>query len=542
MDKKEFKQLQEGDVIWFSGKSSVYTYGEHYTVCLNRTMSGLCICNDEGFFNDLKHLTPGLWDKINPVEDVKPARPRPKWDKVSPEDSARILVDSLKPESNSCEIGAGGKPLRNFRSLKEGSVIKLIDPGGYKYFTTGNVYTVRGLTDGLYIIGDNGISKIYLSRLDAAHFEDVTKTKTEKLSEQIEADTCLPPIDAKRGDELMYVGDPCTDFTNGIPHPARTEKVRKPYTMDEYDDVLAITNNHGNFILVSALKPGEWVNRTNEFFKAAQPGVMLTFMGVNDTFCNFTLGQSYRVASTERVKDGLFIVDNSGTAKLVSMLKAPDWYIFNQEIKDIPFTPLEGDVLAYLGANGNGFFTNGEAYLIYKETNGLFCVKADDGSAVFISELNFDWFRHYTPEPKPEPIHEIHPGDYLMYTGETYKRLSKGVSYIAYHLQGVGLCIDDDRGIYLKVSSCMESGHFTHVPATNPVDMVNAPPHYKTGKIEVIDIIEDQKLNYHKGNACKYLLRAGKKDADKEIEDMEKCVWYALREIERLKAEKIKTN
>jgi hypothetical protein len=42
-------------------------------------------------------------------------------------------------------------------------------------------------------------------------------------------------------------------------------------------------------------------------------------------------------------------------------------------------------------------------------------------------------------------------------------------------------------------------------------DNVNHPSHYTTGKIEVIDFIEDQKFPYHLGNALKYLWRAGKK-------------------------------
>ena len=69
-------------------------------------------------------------------------------------------------------------------------------------------------------------------------------------------------------------------------------------------------------------------------------------------------------------------------------------------------------------------------------------------------------------------------------------------------------------------------------------DSVNHPSHYTYGKIEVIDYIEDKGLNYHRGNAVKYISRAGKKDPNKEIEDLEKAVWYLNREIERLKAAK----
>lgn len=69
-------------------------------------------------------------------------------------------------------------------------------------------------------------------------------------------------------------------------------------------------------------------------------------------------------------------------------------------------------------------------------------------------------------------------------------------------------------------------------------DMVNHPAHYTDGKIEVIDFIEDKRLNYHRGNAVKYICRAGKKDPAKEIEDLQKAVWYINREIQRLEAQK----
>lgn len=63
-------------------------------------------------------------------------------------------------------------------------------------------------------------------------------------------------------------------------------------------------------------------------------------------------------------------------------------------------------------------------------------------------------------------------------------------------------------------------------------DDINHPPHYNTGKIEVIEFIEDQKLDYHSGNAIKYICRAGRKDKTKTIEDLEKAIWYIRRRIE----------
>lgn len=69
-------------------------------------------------------------------------------------------------------------------------------------------------------------------------------------------------------------------------------------------------------------------------------------------------------------------------------------------------------------------------------------------------------------------------------------------------------------------------------------DVVNHPSHYNTGKIEVIEFIEDQKLNYHLGNTVKYIARAGKKGVDKELEDLKKAAWYLARKIEELEARK----
>lgn len=66
-------------------------------------------------------------------------------------------------------------------------------------------------------------------------------------------------------------------------------------------------------------------------------------------------------------------------------------------------------------------------------------------------------------------------------------------------------------------------------------DVVNHPSHYTDGKIEVIEFIEAKNLNYHKGNAIKYICRAGKKDPQKEIEDLQKAIWYINREIRNLK-------
>ena len=69
-------------------------------------------------------------------------------------------------------------------------------------------------------------------------------------------------------------------------------------------------------------------------------------------------------------------------------------------------------------------------------------------------------------------------------------------------------------------------------------DNVNHPDHYSKAKVEVIEGIESWGLSYHKGNAVKYIARAGKKDPsfEKELEDLNKAIWYLRREIELRKA------
>lgn len=66
---------------------------------------------------------------------------------------------------------------------------------------------------------------------------------------------------------------------------------------------------------------------------------------------------------------------------------------------------------------------------------------------------------------------------------------------------------------------------------------VNHPSHYNQGRYEVIDVIEDWNLGFSLGNAVKYIARAGHKDKDRTIEDLEKAIWYISREINRLHKE-----
>ena len=61
---------------------------------------------------------------------------------------------------------------------------------------------------------------------------------------------------------------------------------------------------------------------------------------------------------------------------------------------------------------------------------------------------------------------------------------------------------------------------------------INHPRHYNTGKIEVIDAIEDWSLGFHEGNVVKYVARA--KHKGKELEDLKKAAWYMERRIRQI--------
>lgn len=77
---------------------------------------------------------------------------------------------------------------------------------------------------------------------------------------------------------------------------------------------------------------------------------------------------------------------------------------------------------------------------------------------------------------------------------------------------------------------------FTLDIAEAVADPVNKPAHYTAYRdIEVIQLTEQ--LNFCKGNAVKYIARAGLKDPLTELQDLQKAEWYIRREIDRVKRE-----
>ena len=76
----------------------------------------------------------------------------------------------------------------------------------------------------------------------------------------------------------------------------------------------------------------------------------------------------------------------------------------------------------------------------------------------------------------------------------------------------------------------------------NNKEMVNHPDHYggEENMYEVVKVCEAWELDKdaYLFNVVKYVARSGKKNPDKEIEDLEKALWYLQRKIKNLTIDK----
>jgi hypothetical protein len=67
-------------------------------------------------------------------------------------------------------------------------------------------------------------------------------------------------------------------------------------------------------------------------------------------------------------------------------------------------------------------------------------------------------------------------------------------------------------------------------------EMVNHPKYYGgvDNVYEAIKVIDAWELGFALGNTVKYISRAGKKDPNKELEDLKKALWYLQHHINQL--------
>ena len=92
---------------------------------------------------------------------------------------------------------------------------------------------------------------------------------------------------------------------------------------------------------------------------------------------------------------------------------------------------------------------------------------------------------------------------------------------LAYHEHLIKQGVDPNSDEYYKLVDA-------HM---KPKDLINSPDHYTAGGIETIDFIEAKEVNYHVGNAIKYLSRA--KHKGDYLENIKKAQWYINREVSR---------
>jgi hypothetical protein len=67
-------------------------------------------------------------------------------------------------------------------------------------------------------------------------------------------------------------------------------------------------------------------------------------------------------------------------------------------------------------------------------------------------------------------------------------------------------------------------------------ESVDHPDHYggESNVYEAIKVIDAWELGFALGNTVKYISRAGKKDPNKELEDLKKALWYLQHHINQL--------
>lgn len=93
-------------------------------------------------------------------------------------------------------------------------------------------------------------------------------------------------------------------------------------------------------------------------------------------------------------------------------------------------------------------------------------------------------------------------------------------------------CSCDDCAVVLRDESIKSD--------SGPIDLINRPSHYITPSgLESVDVLEAFELNFHRGTAVAYILRAGKKGGTaEELKDLRKAYRWLGREINRLQGKR----
>lgn len=76
----------------------------------------------------------------------------------------------------------------------------------------------------------------------------------------------------------------------------------------------------------------------------------------------------------------------------------------------------------------------------------------------------------------------------------------------------------------------------------NTKEAVNHPSHYggASNVYEHIKVVDAWGLDYRLGNATKYIIRAGRKNPKKTIEDLKKAIFYIQSKVDKLEQQQLK--
>lgn len=114
----------------------------------------------------------------------------------------------------------------------------------------------------------------------------------------------------------------------------------------------------------------------------------------------------------------------------------------------------------------------------------------------------------------------------------TIDNFTKGRTYYITHILNKGFYLKGDDGTVHYFNN-LNSDYYTLNPIYNE-SISSTPTHYK-GTIQPIDLINAQDLNFNLGNVVKYVCRAGKKQGENILSDLEKAKDYINFEIKRVK-------
>ena len=87
-----------------------------------------------------------------------------------------------------------------------------------------------------------------------------------------------------------------------------------------------------------------------------------------------------------------------------------------------------------------------------------------------------------------------------------------------------------DKELEVSYRGVLDTSDMDAQQSSSPVNQKINPSHYKQGKIEVIDFILDQKMDYLTANVQKYLSRWRFKDG---VCDLKKARWFLDKLIEQ---------